>query len=131
MTESISQFRGSRTAGAMVMASWFYPFALLWFLHATWLIAWGVLGHRPLPMIDDPKYISVWVDVSYFITVLLLVAFPVAFLAGFPVILFSKPKRAGGVLKATLRVGSYLAIWAVTVLMLRADPMRIIYWFMD
>jgi hypothetical protein len=49
-------------------ASWsssLQPAVVLFYLYATWATAWCVLGHRPRPSLDDPKYISPIVDVPY------------------------------------------------------------------
>jgi hypothetical protein len=49
-------------------ASWassLQPAVVLFYLYATWATAWCVLGHRPRPSLDDPKFISPIVDVPY------------------------------------------------------------------
>ena len=40
------------------VVTWVYPCLLVTSLYGTWLVAWAVLGHQPVPSIDDPKYIS-------------------------------------------------------------------------
>ena len=46
-------------------ALWCYPVMLVTALYTTWLVAWAVLGHQPQPSMNDPKYISFWVDIPY------------------------------------------------------------------
>lgn len=57
------------------IAAWvgsLYPLLLLAFLHATWLTAWCVLGHRPRVSLDDPKHIGPIVDVLIISTTTLM-----------------------------------------------------------
>ena len=54
-----------RRLEAASWASSLQPAVVLFYLYATWVTAWCVLGHCPRPSLDDPKYISPVVEVPY------------------------------------------------------------------
>ena len=58
-----------------------YPLIALATLYAEWLLAWYVLGHRPRPSLDDPKFIvgSNWMHP--FVTIVILGMVPFLFFA--------------------------------------------------
>jgi hypothetical protein len=35
-----------------------YPLVLLGSLYGQWFLSWWLIGHRPQPMVDDPKWIE-------------------------------------------------------------------------
>ena len=50
-------------------------------LLVTWCLAWLALGHRPVPMIDDPKGIdNALMQAAYIGTILLMIMVPPAFI---------------------------------------------------
>ena len=69
-------------ARAMLLLVWTYPLLPLAMLYFTWIVAWIVLGHAPRPSLDDPKSISSVVDVSYLVTLLLLMSMPFGLVIG-------------------------------------------------
>ncbi len=80
-----------------------YPALLVGSFYGLWLVAALVLGHPPRPMLDDPKSISLVVDVPCYIPSELLVGSPVAVLGG--IARHVSATRGGGVLRSSrLRV---------------------------
>ena len=99
--------------------------------YVTWLIAWGALGHRPRPSLDDPKSIGFVVDVSYAGAMLLLVTFPGAIVAGLAAIVWHDRSRESQVLATVARATLYIILWLAAIAFMRADPLDVGYWFMD
>ncbi len=51
----------ARPGRRLEAASWacsLQPVVMLFYLYATWVTAWMVLGHCPRPSLDDPKHIG-------------------------------------------------------------------------
>jgi len=107
---------------------WLYPGLLVAACYATWLVAWMVLGHMPRPWVDDPKSISILVDVPYMLVGLLLVAFPAAAIAG-AVMLLSIPQRSW--VRRLFGCSLYIVIWIAVILFLCWDPLEVGTWLMD
>ena len=72
----------SRTWFVTWLAVYTYPVWLFLSFYIVWLIGWAELGHRPRPMLDDPKSIGLITSVVYFVPGLLLIAMPVLFCLG-------------------------------------------------
>lgn len=120
-----------RLSRLMTVAAWCYPVLLIAAIYSTWLIAWGVLGHSPRPSLDDPKQISRWVDLPYYISMALVVGFPAAIFVGIAAtIWFGRIKQLRRIVVLGL-VLSLLAMWAATILLLRWDPLLVGQWYMD
>jgi hypothetical protein len=104
-------------------------------LYATWFIAWAILGHRPVPSLDDPKSISRAVDVAYFVFFPLLIGMLPAFglhvavmvVMALDVVRQRRPPGPRGIALAIVAA----ALWAGAILFLRADPWRAGEWYMD
>ena len=130
---SVDKPSGERPAAMGVVwllhvAAWLYPAILVSAFYGTWLVAWLSLGHMPRPSLDDPKSISVLVDVPYMVTGLLLVAFPAAALAG-AVVLLSSPRHSW--VQRILGCSIYVVVWIFAISFLRWDPLEVGTWFMD
>lgn len=108
--------------------AWAYPFVLMSGFYGTWLAAWLVLGHIPRPSLDDPARISWIVTILYGLTGLLLVAMLPALLIGAMLKIFNFRYP---LLRRFLHFGLFVMLWAVTILFLRWDPVRVIEWYMD
>jgi hypothetical protein len=76
-----------RKLGAAAWVFALYPLFCLGSLYATWLTAWCVLGDRPRPSEDNPKHISVIVDVPYTSTMAFLWGLPAALVVVGPLVL--------------------------------------------
>ena len=105
-----------------------YPILLIAAFYSTWLVAWCLLGHAPRPSLDDPKSIGTVVDLFSVLSILLLIGFPAAVIAGLmaQVMLQDKPWRWRFVACIAL-----LGLWIVTIAFLRWDPLNVIEWFFD
>lgn len=116
---------------SLTLVSWLYPSALTVSLYLTWAIAWALLGHTPLPSIDDPKQISVWLDIPYTVTLLLMIGFPLALVGGISWTAWTGVQRGLSRAAKASRLVLFIAIWIGSVAFLRLDPWRVGYWFMD
>ena len=121
-------------AGRIAVALMLYPALLVGAPYATWLVAWAILGHRPVAFLNDPADISVAVDVARLAFLLLLVLAPVglgAHVVTGVVWLAVSPgeKRVWqrGAAVATLAA----ALWAAAYVLLTWDPGDVGAWFMD
>jgi hypothetical protein len=107
-----------------------YPLFVLTVLYGQWLLSWSVLGHRPRPSIDDPKYIdgASWM---HDITAIAILGFcPVGLCAAvLNTIHFLRHQNPGFVL--SVRLSLILTLWLGTILLLRADPGRVVDWWLD
>ena len=112
-------------------AAWVYPFLLVASFYLTWLVAWGILGHAPRPSLDDPKFISSWLDVPYDLTALLLIGFPAAALGGVVATAWFGSIRRLPLLTTLLMAVSLLGLWLAAVALLRWDPLEVVNWFFD
>ena len=82
----------------------------------------------PRPSLDDPKSISVLVDVPYILTGLIFVAFPAAAIAG-ALMLLSIPQHSW--VRRLFGCSLYVVIWVAAISFLRWDPLQVGTWFMD
>ena len=108
-----------------------YPWLWLGSVYATWVVARVSLGRSPRPLLDDPKNLSDAVSATHSVSVaLLMLLLPI----GFSSIV------AGVWLGAARRlhwnaVGTWLSAlvlsWLVAVVYGRADPGRVLAWFID
>jgi hypothetical protein len=107
-----------------------YPAALVGSFWVTWWVAGQALGHTPRPSLDDPKFINDLVSVFHvgtWIMILLLPGFAAGSLA-FGLSAFWSPANAS---RRLLVASSAALLMTGAVLLLRADPYRIVTWFMD
>jgi hypothetical protein len=99
-------------------------------LYGEWLLAWLVLGHPPRPSLDDPKGVpgSSWMHVVTALALLGMVPAAAAALAlNVAHLLTARPSAVRGVARLVALFGLWLAVFAL----LRWDPWRVVYWWMD
>ena len=133
-TESISVLW--RIGWAVV---YFYPVLTLLSVYACWAIVWMTLGHRPKPMIDDPKYIGGFVDVAYGLSMLMWMFLTPAIFVGICACFWSPTKaHHAGNSREALRwamsaglLGTYISICAGCFYLLRFDPGNVVEWYLD
>ena len=101
------------------------PIASVYFV---WLVAWLTLGYPPRPSLDDPSQISPTVSAVYFISGLFLVSLPVSVIAG-PIVQLIAAGRSLPI-RGTYAVIS-VAVSVGAILLLRWDPLDVVYWYMD
>jgi hypothetical protein len=109
---------------------------LLSSLYATWLTAWFVLGHRPRPSLDDPKFISPLVSFPHGLTWLLIVGIVPALTICIIFVLVSAylciSRRERGWVVGTMSVLVVPPLlWSSALVVLGWDPGNVVYWFMD
>lgn len=108
-----------------------YPFVLVKALYATWLVAWVLLGHRPVPSLDDPKSIAAVVDAPYLVTEVVFTGLPFALTAGLVATAWYSLRRSTSSSAAARAVGGFAASWALAAAFLIWDPLRVADWFLD
>ena len=104
-------------------------------LYLTWSVAWYQLGHRPVPSVNDPKYISVAVSLLYDCTCFVLGSYDhawrtVALLVPTALgcsVLRRRRLTVGGALLLTIPP----ILWVLTINLLIRDPGQVVYWFND
>lgn len=127
----------SPSVSRLKIAAWLllylYPLCLAGSFYAAWIVAWLVLGHPPRPMLDDPKSIGGVMVVVYLIPGLLLVAMPALAPLGLAASFFCPicPRGRLRWLQKTALAILYIALCAIVLLMLRADPGRVVEWWFD
>ena len=83
-------------------------------------------------MVDDPKSIGGLMDIAYFISIVAFLSgpilAPISFIASFvcPFPSFGTRRMRGAILFAV-----YLGIWVAILLTIKADPGRVIEWWLD
>lgn len=111
-------------------ASWassLQPAVVLFYLYATWATAWCVLGHRPRPSLDDPKFISAVVEVPY-------VMFDFSIEFGWMICACTGLLLSAVCLVRRRNIRPLLALpfaWLASYLALVLDPLGVLYWYMD
>ena len=119
----------ARTGRRLEVAYWvaaLHPLMVLVYLYATWFTAWSILGHRPRRSLDDPKYISPFVDVPYAMTLISFLAWPISVGAGFALVFGAFLNRARAYPLIILPLAGLAASMA-----LMSDPLWVLDWFMD
>ncbi|MFT4538671.1 MAG: hypothetical protein ACI841_001531 [Planctomycetota bacterium] len=112
-----------------------YPAILITSLYSTWLAGWVALGHMPRPSLDDPKYISLLVDIPYVLTMGLFMVAPGALILGLcltPIMVIPRSlNRYRGGWAAVITLLVLVLMWGATFLFLRADPWDVLNWYGD
>ena len=122
--------KARRTIWALV---YFYPVWLVSSFYLTWLVAWIQLGHRPRPMLDDPKSIGGLMDIAYPIPGIVAMGMPLLAPLGF-VAAFFYPVSANRGDRYTIRTTLalvYIALCVLALVLLRADGGRVVEWWFD
>lgn len=110
-----------------------YPVWLVGAFYATWLVAWVELGHRPRPMLDDPKYIGGLMDFVYGVPGYLLLGLPVLAPLGFAASFFCQKRTTRerrGVLAMVL-AAFYVLMCVTAIVVLRYDGASVVEWWFD
>ena len=111
-----------------------FPLWLLFAFYGSWLVAWFDLGHQPIPMRDDPKYIGGLSDIMLWISMFIVMITPLALPLGLIASFFLPGKfrtRGGRALRGVLLAVIYLMASAAIIYLLRSDPGRVVEWWFD
>jgi hypothetical protein len=120
----------TRVFGFLSNATAAYPLLLVSALYGQWLLSWWVLGHRPQPSLDDPKYI-VGANWMHGVTGCALLGFlPAGFAALALNTLYAAGHRLRGI-RLVARIVLVVSLWLGTFLLLRWDPGLVLYWWFD
>lgn len=108
-----------------IWASCLQPVVVLLYLYATWITAWCVLGYRPRPSLDDPKFISPIVDVPY---EMFANSYAELILLGTGLLLVSVcfVRRSNRLLLLIVPVA-----WVTGWISLFSDPFGVFFWYAD
>jgi hypothetical protein len=125
-----SERQPGRSLSVLANATAAFPLFVIAAVYGQWLLSWLLLGHRPVPSIDDPKFIdgASWMS---FVTSIALVGFlPVGCLALMLNALHAvvKPQPLQ---RQLMRVAVTVALWFATLVLLRSDPGRVVEWWFD
>ncbi len=115
------------------LLAFLYPVWLLGSFYVTWMIAWVQLGHRPRPMLDDPKSVGGILDIAYYVPGILVMLMPVLAPIGLAASFFCPITTRRGrrhVLGAAFAI-LYVVLCAIVLLTLRSDPGRVVEWWFD
>jgi hypothetical protein len=118
---------------AVWLLAFLYPIWLLGSFYMTWLIAWVELGHRPRPMLDDPKSIGGFLDIAYYFPGVLVMFMPILAPIGLAASFFC-PINTQHVKRHTWHAALavlYVVLCAIALLTLRSDPGRVVEWWFD
>lgn len=110
-------------------AAW--PVLILAGIYGEWLVAWAILGHRPMPppSPDDPKAI---LGMAHNAMTLAMVSWPLGMMLGLGSIVILWITRRG-VWRTVLWTMALLGIWVGLITLQRWDPLglRVVEWFAD
>ena len=130
-----SPFRrlATRYRVAIWLLAFLYPIWLVSSFYLTWLIAWVQLGHRPRPMLDDPKSVGGILDIAYYVPGVLLLLMPILVPVGLAASFFCPINARPGQRHAWRAAFSvlYVVLCAIALLTLRSDPVRVVEWWFD
>jgi hypothetical protein len=126
---------GRRWGKTFALSAYAYPAIFVTSLYLTWFAAWTALGHAPRPSQDDPKFISLLVDIPYVATMGLLIGAPVAMVFGVVMTPIAVGRRAASsrrrVLFGFIALLGLVVLWGAALWFLRADPWDVGTWYMD
>ena len=107
-----------------------FPLLILVGFYAVWLMAWGILGHRPVYYpsgSDDPKLV---LGNAYYPAAMLFVLFPLGMVLGLGgVVIHWITRRAPG--RAILWAAALVGLWVVFWALVSWDPYGAIEWLAD
>lgn len=111
-------------------ATLLYPLLVVLCLYGEWLLAWSVLGHPPLPSLNDPKLLAGSSRLHGLTGVVLIGALPAlcASVVFYPIVgILPRPSPR----RIALRALAVVASWGALFALLRWDPGRVLEWWLD
>lgn len=122
--------RPSRALAVLADLTTAYPLLLFGCLYGQWLLSWWMLGHQPRPSLDDPKDIAGASWMGWMTGCAILGWMPAFFAAAVLQTVRGLRERRPGP-NAALRLGLVFALGLGTLALLRADPGRVVSWWLD
>ena len=123
------QRRPSRLLTFLANLTLLYPLFFLLCLYGQWYLSWFILGHQPIPSLDDPKYIQGASWMHPFTLLALMGLLPALIgaltLNSLHITLNDVPLK-----RIAMRVGLGIGLWAALFL-IRWDPQPVVEWWMD
>jgi hypothetical protein len=118
----------SRIVPRLAHLTLLYPLLITGGFVVEWLVAWAVLGHKPQPMVDDPKGIAGAQIIHIAVLCLLLSSLP-AFVTGAVVnVMYIIDRRPSG-LVGWLRLAVFWIGWSGLLAVLQLRPFDILEWW--
>lgn len=106
------------------------PYLVLIGVYSDWFTGWSIIGHAPVPMLDDPNGIDLPAWTGYLAYGAMLLFIP-ATLLGLWGILYSSVLEIPKNFRAFLVLASPIGIWLIGFAILRADPFGALEWWFD
>jgi hypothetical protein len=127
---SFFTWRRPRLLRFLADATLLYPFFVVGSLYGQWLLSWHMLGHMPIYMTDDPKYISGASWMHLVTAIALLGIMPVA-CAALACNCAHICRDRSSAAQASFRVCSLVGLWLGMVITIVRDPHGILEWWLD
>jgi hypothetical protein len=111
-------------------ATLIYPLIAVGMLYVQWILSWYMLGHKPIPLTDDPKYINGASWMHLITTVALLGVIP----AGFSALAFNIAhicRQRSSAAQVSIRLCTLAGLWLGMFVTLARDSDSIMEWWMD
>ena len=122
----------SFAVNALLLGLYCYPLIAVLSIYICWMIGWAMLGHPPVPMRNDPKFIGGAMNGAYFCTALVWMATPFIAPAGLAAAWFCPiaPNRRSNTIIA-YSIAGYVALYIVAYFVLLIDPLSVFEWYCD
>lgn len=111
-------------------ATLLYPVFTIGALYAHWFIAWRVLGHKPISMTDDPKFIVGIEWIHAMVGIALLSLLPMGVLALLSNAIYIVRERPSAP-QAAIRACTLVSFWFGAFAWFQNDPHRVMDWWLD
>jgi hypothetical protein len=106
-----------------------YPLITLGALYGEWMLAWLVLGHRPVPWMNDPK--DILGGFAHLLTMIVFLGALPAALGGAVVNLIWVVDYKGAPIIGVTRLLLFWTLWLALLVILKWDPLTIGKWWID
>jgi hypothetical protein len=129
--ERQTQGSSSRIVPRLAHLTLLYPFLIAGGIVVEWLVAWAVLGHRPEPMVNDPKGIAGVQSIHFVVQSLLILGALPAFVTGAVVnVMYVIDRRLTAVM-GCLRLILFWIAWPALLAFFRLRPSEMLDWWFD
>jgi hypothetical protein len=111
-------------------ATLLYPVMVLGSLYGQWLLSWYILGHKPIYMTDDPKYIS-GANWMYWVTAIALSGIMPITCAALACNTAHVCRHRSSAAQVSIRVFTFVGLWLGLLVTIVRDPHGIMAWWLD